>query len=820
MAAEARGAHPRRTLPTLRRLVRGRQHGSGAVPNAGHRQPSAVRRLLESWIFDADFYAAAVGRRFPSAQGAARDCIEVGMGQGISPNPFLLLTSLPKPVQDRLRAGEVGRLLAYLRSERGRSKPLGPLFLGEAVPATPEELAREPGGPLGWFMRAARDDTEMPVPAGYPGRPPTFAEARRAAVDFAATLAEHVPAGGGDAVDTAPEPAELAPLRCRLVDWTAVDAALASRVAGRTSAVIPSHNDSAMTTRAVLSVLKQADGHDVEVVVVDDGSAPDVGRRLHDRFLTEPRVRYHRLAHNLGFAAASDAGFAMSTGTRVVFLNNDTIVRAGWLAPLHQRLDDDRVAGVQPLLLYDNDTIQTAGTVFPTENGLPCHFLSGHPQEDADAVGELTFSAVTAAALMMRAEDVAALRGFDTVYVNGMEDVDLCLRALELRPGGFRVEPRSLVTHLEGKTPGRNSHIPANRHEFMARWQGRLPGPETEPFRASGFAVEQISGDAQPIPAPRPVLTRIGGTGSASDPPRLRWGIRLSSTPGPWGDRWGDTHFAASLAAALRQHGQQVVTYRRGAHHTRAAYLDDVVLGIRGLHPVRPHPGKLNVLWVISHPDDVTVEELAGFDLVFAASEPWSAQMSARAGRPVLPLLQATDTRWLPDCSTPVGDGREPVFVGTADSGRSRRIVHDALEAGVHVAVHGPGWGDSIPAERWKSEFVPPESLPTLYRTHGLVLADHWPDMVAHGFLANRLFDAVAAGARVISDEVAGVEELLHGAVQTYRSSDELPYLCSNEGDSRFPDDIERAQIADHVAREHSFERRALELISKLPARR
>jgi GT2 family glycosyltransferase len=792
------------------------QHSSVAVPNAGDRPPSAVQRLLESGIFDAEFYAAAVGRRFPHAQAAARDCIEVGMRRGISPNPFLLLTSLPNPVQDRVRAGEVGRLLAYLRSGRGRSKPLGPLFLGEAVPASPEQLAGQSGGAIGWFMRTASDDTEMPVPAGYRGRPPTFAKARQAALAFAATLAEHRPAGGGDAADAAPEPAELASWRSRLVDWAAIDAALATRVAGRTSVVVPTHGDSAMTTRAVLSVLKQADGHDVEVVVVDDGSAPDVGRRLHDRFLTEPRVRYHRLTHNFGFAVASDAGFAMSTGTRVVFLNNDTIVRAGWLAPLHERLDDDRVAGVQPLLLYDNDTIQTAGTVFPTENGLPCHFLSGHPPEDADPVGALAFSAVTAAALMMRAEDVAALRGFDTVYVNGMEDVDLCLRALELRPGGFRVEPRALVTHLEGKAPGRNLHIPANRQEFMTRWHGRLPGPETEHFAACGFAVERVGGDAQPVPAPRPVLTRIGGTGPGSDPPCLRWGIRLSSTPGQWGDRWGDTHFAASLAAALERQGQQVVTYRRGAHHTEAAYLDDVVLAIRGLHPVRPHPGKLNVLWVISHPDDVTVEELVGFDLVFAASVPWSAHMSNRSGRPVLPLLQATDTRWLPDRSTPVGDGREPVFVGTADSGRSRRIVHDALEAGIDVAVHGPGWGDSIPAERWKSEFVSPESVPSLYRTHGLVLADHWPDMAAHGFLANRLFDAVAAGARVISDEVPGLDDVFHGAVQVYGSVDELKHLCGSDGLVRFPNESEIARIGDGVAREQSFGRRAQELLSSL----
>ena len=107
----------------------------------------------------------------------------------------------------------------------------------------------------------------------------------------------------------------------------------------------------------------------------------------------------------------------------------------------------------------------------------------------------------------MRAADLATLEGFDPHYVNGMEDVDLCLRAVELRPGGFRVEPRSYVTHLEGKTPGRGKRIPQNRRFFMERWQGRLPGPELDKFERAGFTVVRVEDDGQEIPSPRPVIT-------------------------------------------------------------------------------------------------------------------------------------------------------------------------------------------------------------------------------------------------------------------------------------------------------------------------
>ena len=119
----------------------------------------------------------------------------------------------------------------------------------------------------------------------------------------------------------------------------------------------------------------------------------------------------------------------------------------------------------------------------------------------------MSFHAATAAALAMRAVDLAELEGFDPHYVNGMEDVDLCLRARELRPAGFRVEPRSLVTHLEGKTPGRGKRIPQNRQFFMERWHGRLPGPEIDKYERAGFTLVRLEDDGQPIPSPRPIIT-------------------------------------------------------------------------------------------------------------------------------------------------------------------------------------------------------------------------------------------------------------------------------------------------------------------------
>ena len=52
---------------------------------------------------------------------------------------------------------------------------------------------------------------------------------------------------------------------------------------------------------------------------------------------------------------------------------------------------------------------------------------------------------------------------------------------------------------------------------------------------------------------------------------------------------------------------------RASGHH------DDVVLVLRGLVRHDPSPVSTSLLWVISHPSDVTPEEARGYDRVLAA---------------------------------------------------------------------------------------------------------------------------------------------------------------------------------------------------------
>ena len=103
------------------------------------------------------------------------------------------------------------------------------------------------------------------------------------------------------------------------------------------------------------------------------------------------------------------------------------------------------------------------------------------------------------------------------------------------------------------------------------------------------------------------------------------------------------------------------------------------------------------------------------------------------------------------------GPASDYLFVGGAglNGGRARPIVDDAITADLPLRVYGEGWAG---LSAWAGQSLPNDQVPGAYGNARFVLNDHWADMRAEGFLSNRLFDAVAAGARVITDHIEGLD--------------------------------------------------------------
>ncbi|HNA98814.1 MAG TPA: glycosyltransferase [Marmoricola sp.] len=289
-------------------------------------------------------------------------------------------------------------------------------------------------------------------------------------------------------------------------------------------------------------------------------------------------------------------------------------------------------------------------------------------------------------------------------------------------------------------------------------------------------------------------------------PPQLRWAIKHSAPPGPRGWRWGDSHFADLLAQQLRLLGQQVVIDARPAFSRETAIHDDVNLVLRGEQVFRPIPDRINLAWVMYDADTVTGEELADFDRVYVASEPTAERWRSTWGGDVVTLLQATEPERFHPGLAPPDSGAQVLFVGNSRQTR-RPLVLAAAEAGLPLTVYGQDWEPYLPASMIAGQFLPNDQVGAAYRAAHVVLCDHREDMRQWGFLANRLFDAVAAGARVISDDVPGIREVFGDAVQVARNGAELQRIVGDL--SVFGDDSVRRARAEQVGREHSFAARA-----------
>jgi GT2 family glycosyltransferase len=232
------------------------------------------------------------------------------------------------------------------------------------------------------------------------------------------------------------------------------------------SLVIPIHNRASLTQQCLDTLLAAPPvSADVEIVVVDDAST-DASSELLAAYGEGIRVVRH--ARNTGFGVACNDGAAAASGDWLVFLNNDTIPQLGWLdALLAYARPRERLAFVGSKLLFPDDTIQHAGVVF-SQRFHPFHIYSGFPASHPAVNKSRQFQAVTAACALIRRDIFQEAGSFDPEFVNGYEDVDLCLR---LRRLGYENHycHESVLHHLESATRG-EAIDDRNLRLFLARW--------------------------------------------------------------------------------------------------------------------------------------------------------------------------------------------------------------------------------------------------------------------------------------------------------------------------------------------------------------
>jgi len=242
------------------------------------------------------------------------------------------------------------------------------------------------------------------------------------------------------------------------------------------SIVIPAYNHLDHTLACLAALGNDHPRTPFEVIVVDDCSSDNTAQTL----AAIAGLRWHRNAENLGFIGACNAGAERARGRYLVFLNNDTQVRPGWLDALIESFATLPEAGlIGAKLIYPDGRLQEAGgIVFRDGSGWNYGRFADPADPRFNFVREVDYC--SGAAIAIARELFHELGGFDPHYAPAYyEDTDL---AMKVRARGLRVyyQPRAEVIHCEGVSsgtdPGRGvkAHQARNQQRFAARWRAPL----------------------------------------------------------------------------------------------------------------------------------------------------------------------------------------------------------------------------------------------------------------------------------------------------------------------------------------------------------
>ncbi|SDT37286.1 Glycosyl transferases group 1 [Friedmanniella luteola] len=589
-----------------------------------------------------------------------------------------------------------------------------------------------------------------------------------------------------------------------VVDWTAARARRGDRPPGDVSVVITA-NRSEPHLRSTIERVLALTAPEVEVVVVD-AKLPDAeATQLQYLARRHPRLRVRRERFSLSTEVARNLGASLARGGVVVFVGPDVRVEPGWLGPLVGPLVEGAASACQPLVLRPDGAVWSAGTGH-ARGAHPYDLFAGFPGDAPEVLRASGRAALGARVLAVRADDFVGVGGFEATFVEDHDNADLSLRLAASAGREPRYVPQSLVSLLTVPDPPNGPRAQAvaaaNQELYADRWRDVLDGDERA-WEDAGYAVVGYETDlAHPA---RPVVVRD------RSPRPLRWALKIGAPTVARRTNWGDWHFAVALKDALERRGQEVVIDCKDAWYRPTSRLDDVTLTLRGVTPYRPNPQHTNLVWVISHPQEVTARELRTFDAAFAASSTLAERLSRATGRTVPALLQCTDQRRFRPVAPDPLRRHEVLFVGNARGVRDS--VGTALAAGIVPAVYGVRWQGLLPAGAWLGEYIPNEDLPAVYAGAGVVLNDHWDDMREHGLISNRLFDLAASGARIVSDPVPGLDEIFGDAVLTYETPAQLAQAVTQHLEEAPERRERRAAVTERIRREHTFDARAEALV-------
>ncbi len=207
-----------------------------------------------------------------------------------------------------------------------------------------------------------------------------------------------------------------------------------------------------------------------EIILIDDASSDATVEWLNS--IDHCFVKKIFNPNNLGYAKSNNIAATQAKGEILALINNDLIFESGWLEGMLDVLENPYInAGIVGNIQYkavDNSLDHAGVQLMPTGKIEHIQILS------LESSAYSRVFAVTGACCLVRKSDFDALSGFDEGFVNGGEDIDLCL-AFRQRGKSAYIATNSQIHHHVSLSRDRASiQNEKNSHRLLTKWRNVL----------------------------------------------------------------------------------------------------------------------------------------------------------------------------------------------------------------------------------------------------------------------------------------------------------------------------------------------------------
>jgi len=261
--------------------------------------------------------------------------------------------------------------------------------------------------------------------------------------------------------------------------------------------IIPTRDQVDILKQCITSIISKTTYLNYEILVVDNQSSEKSALNYLATLSRDPRIKVIKYEAPFNYSAINNFAVTMANGEIIGLINNDIeVISSDWLSEMVSHATRPDVGAVGAKLLYSDDTIQHAGVVLGL-SGMACHAHKFFKSTDWGYFGRAsliqTYSAVTAACLVVRKETYIEVGGFDEKNLTvAFNDVDFCLK---LAKAGYRniYTPYAELYH----------------HESISRGQENSPEKQARFLSEVAFMRQQWSHVIERDPYYNPNLTLI-----------------------------------------------------------------------------------------------------------------------------------------------------------------------------------------------------------------------------------------------------------------------------------------------------------------------